>query len=55
MTKRQTVSRNHTRKNELTGTLNNEIDYVGIGTLKWNIIKVISKWPPIITMYDVII
>ena len=42
-------------KNEETGTLRNEINCGGIGTLKWHIIHVISRWAPILTVYDVII
>ena len=55
MTNRKTVSRTHTGKNEETGTLRNEINCGGIGTLKLHTINVILKWPPILTMYDVII
>ena len=55
MTNRHTVSRTRTRKNEETGTLRNEINCVGIGTLKCHIVQVISKRPPILTRYDEII
>ena len=34
MTNRQTVSINHTIKNEETGNIRNEINYGGIDTLK---------------------
>ena len=55
MKNRRTVSRTHKRKNEKTGTIINEINCGGIGTLKWLIIYVLLKGPPILTMYDVII
>ena len=55
MTNIHTLSITHTRKNEETVTLRNEINCGGIGTLKLHIIHVISKWPPILTMNDVII
>ena len=51
----QTVSKTHTRKNKETVTLRNETNCGGIGTLKLHTINVILKWPPILTMYDVII
>ena len=43
MTNIQTVSRTHTRKNEEIGTLRNEINFGGIGTLKLNIIHVLFE------------
>ena len=55
MKNRQTVSRHHTTINEETLTIINEINCDDIGTLKWYIIHVISKWTAIFTMYDVII
>ena len=51
----QIVSRTHTRRNEVTGTIRNKNNCGVISTLKLHIIHVISKWPPIITMYDVMI
>ena len=45
----------HTRRNEVTGDLRNQNFRGGIGTLKLYIIHVISKSPPIIIMYYVII
>ena len=53
---KQTYSiKNPYNKNEETGTLRNGINCGDIGTLKLHIIHVLLKWPPILTVYDVII